>query len=205
MLDLAYENNYLSNRDNYSDIKLLMRLLGNNNYDLVSRLHNLIVLKKSNISKDDLQKIGLSQSEIDDFDTIFSYFKRQFNEDKFEVISARDIFLLIQPYFSSTQENVIVINLNQQYQVIDIHQVFLGFPDQVYIHLRDLFKYPIKSSATSFIIAHSHPFGKCSPSDDDISATRRIKRMSKVLGIELYDHVIFNDKTYYSFLENLKL
>ena len=56
MLDLTYENNYLSNRDNYSDIKLLMRLLGNNNYDLVSRLHNLIVLKKSNISKDDLQE-----------------------------------------------------------------------------------------------------------------------------------------------------
>jgi DNA repair protein RadC len=40
---------------------------------------------------------------------------------------------------------------------------------------------------------------------EDIEVTARLKEAGKVLGINLLDHIIFNHKDCYSFLENDQL
>ncbi|MGH7807113.1 MAG: JAB domain-containing protein, partial [Thermodesulfobacteriota bacterium] len=40
------------------------------------------------------------------------------------------------------------------------------------------------------------------PSKEDIEVTRRLKVAGETLGLGLLDHIIFNKKGYYSFLEN---
>jgi DNA repair protein RadC len=69
------------------------------------------------------------------------------------------------------------------------------------VHPREVFKTAVKRSAASIILAHNHPSGDPTPSQEDISITRRLIEAAKIIGIELLDHVIIGDSTYCSLKE----
>ena len=60
----------------------------------------------------------------------------------------------------------------------------------------------ISERASAVIITHNHPQGELKPNSEDIQVTQRIRESSEILGINLLDHIIFNTKGYYSFVEN---
>jgi DNA repair protein RadC len=65
---------------------------------------------------------------------------------------------------------------------------------------------PVITSAYSFILVHSHPSGDPSPSEADLRLTRRISEASKILQLQLVDHVIVGTpapgrSSYFSFKE----
>jgi DNA repair protein RadC len=53
--------------------------------------------------------------------------------------------------------------------------------------------------ATSVIIAHNHPSGNLSPSNADISLTKKIKEAGEIMNITLLDHLIVTKTSYCSF------
>lgn len=57
-----------------------------------------------------------------------------------------------------------------------------------------------KSSA--IIVVHTHPDGDVQPSRADIIATQQLLSISSLLGIAFNDHIIINEKSYYSFKEH---
>ena len=63
----------------------------------------------------------------------------------------------------------------------------------------------LKAQRNAVIVAHNHPNGELNPSNEDIAVTKSIKEAASVLGIGLLDHIIFNNKGYYSFVENNEL
>ncbi|MCK8600150.1 JAB domain-containing protein [Desulfoferrobacter suflitae] len=89
--------------------------------------------------------------------------------------------------------------------MLAIRTVTVGLVDRVHIHPREVFANPITDRATAIIIAHNHPSGNVKPSEDDKLVTQELKTAGKILGIQLLDHIIFNDKDHYSFLENGRL
>ncbi len=54
-------------------------------------------------------------------------------------------------------------------------------------------------TVAGIIIAHNHPSGTLEASRADIAITQRLKEVSKLVGIELLDHVILAKGGYYSF------
>ncbi len=70
------------------------------------------------------------------------------------------------------------------------------------VHPRDLFRECLRANAFTFIMAHNHPSLLVSPSPEDIKLTRRMYKIGLLLEIPLADHLIFTDKTYFSFREN---
>lgn len=52
--------------------------------------------------------------------------------------------------------------------------------------------------ASSVVFIHTHPQGKCVPSKEDIEITFKLLMGCKILGIELNNHLIFNEEDYYS-------
>ena len=50
-------------------------------------------------------------------------------------------------------------------------------------------------------ICHNHPSGDPTPSQEDISTTKRIYEAGKILGIELLDHIVIGDNKYISLKE----
>jgi DNA repair protein RadC len=48
---------------------------------------------------------------------------------------------------------------------------------------------------------HNHPSGNPEPSAEDISITKKLLEAGKLMDIPLYDHIIFAENTYTSFVE----
>ena len=49
------------------------------------------------------------------------------------------------------------------------------------------------------MIYHTHPGGSVNPSREDLKATADFYKICKGLGIELVEHIIFNELTQFSF------
>ncbi|MDY6950298.1 MAG: JAB domain-containing protein [Thermodesulfobacteriota bacterium] len=54
-------------------------------------------------------------------------------------------------------------------------------------------------------MAHNHSTGGLIPSKDDVAVTKQLKAAGETLGIKLLDHIIFNQKSYYSYFESGEL
>ena len=67
------------------------------------------------------------------------------------------------------------------------------------MHPREVFADAIADRAAGIIIAHNHPSGTLEASRADVAITQRLKEVSKLVGIELLDHVILSKHGYYSF------
>ena len=73
------------------------------------------------------------------------------------------------------------------------------------VHPREVFADPITDRASAIIVARNHPSGSLNPSKEDIEITKQLKSAGETLGIKLLDHIIFNHKGYYSFLEHAEI
>jgi DNA repair protein RadC len=60
----------------------------------------------------------------------------------------------------------------------------------------------ITDRAYSVIVAHNHPSGDPTPSEEDKKVTAQLAVAAGTLGINLLDHIIFARRGYYSFQEH---
>ena len=65
-----------------------------------------------------------------------------------------------------------------------------GTVDHTPVYPREVVKRALELGATALILVHNHPSGDPTPSQDDISMTRRIVALAKPLDIEVHDHII---------------
>lgn len=120
-----------------------------------------------------------------------------------QILHPLDIFQEVRHYANrNSQEYLIVLSLNGAKEVLDITVATIGFVNRAFFHPREVFSEPLKKRATSIAIAHNHPSGQLQPSAEDRQVTRKIALAGEILGIDLVDHVIFTDNSYYSFLEH---
>lgn len=89
--------------------------------------------------------------------------------------------------------------------MLNVRVVSIGLIDRSPVHPREVFADAVADRASGIIVAHNHPAGALEPSSSDIEVTRQLKNAGEILGIELLDHIIFNSKDYFSFLESGKL
>lgn len=55
---------------------------------------------------------------------------------------------------------------------------------------------------SSLILCHNHPSGSLVPSQADIDLTRKLAKGGKLLDIEILDHLILSEDSYYSMADN---
>ncbi len=94
-----------------------------------------------------------------------------------------------------------LIFLDSQHTLLDEKTLFRGTLDKSYIYPRELVKEIFDRDAKSVIFVHNHPSGKTTPSKADISFTNNMRFLLKELEINLLDHIIIGNGSYYSFLE----
>ena len=66
------------------------------------------------------------------------------------------------------------------------------------VHPREVFQAAIAKCGASIVLIHNHPSGDTTPSDADITLTKRLIKAGGILGIEVLDHVIVARKNYLS-------
>jgi len=95
------------------------------------------------------------------------------------------------------KEHFYIIALNSRNH--SIAEVSVGSLNESVVHPREVFAEAIKNKAASVVFAHNHPSGDPEPSEDDLLLTKKLVESGKILGIEVFDHIIVVKDDFFSF------
>ncbi|MGD2250612.1 MAG: DNA repair protein RadC [Candidatus Methanofastidiosia archaeon] len=116
--------------------------------------------------------------------------------------SKEDVVKLLAPYMKyKKQEEFRVLLLNNQKRLINQCLVAIGTIDKAYVHPRDVFRPAVAAGAKSIIIVHNHPSGDPEPSEADYVLTQELCMCSRIVDIEILDHIIIGFSDHVSMKE----
>lgn len=95
-----------------------------------------------------------------------------------------------------------VILLNRSNHVLGIVDISMGGVSGTYVDPKVVFAVALKGNASGIILTHNHPSGSIRPSEADIKLTTRLAECGKLLDINVWDHIILSENSYYSFADD---
>jgi DNA repair protein RadC len=124
-----------------------------------------------------------------------------------EVADVAKVFqdlLNLEDAIDQYKEHFYVMHVNARQQVNLVELVAIGTLNHAEIHPRETYRRAVIEGANSIIIAHNHPSGDTTPSENDIKVTTLLFKAGEVLQIPMEDHIIFTSQgdTFFSFRNN---
>lgn len=108
-----------------------------------------------------------------------------------EIRSPEDAARILAPHMAALpRETLQVILLDGRHRMMDMTQIAEGRVNTVGASMADVFRDAVRRDCPAVILAHNHPSGDPSPSDDDAKLTRKAAEAGKILGVEVLDHVV---------------
>lgn len=96
------------------------------------------------------------------------------------------------------QEEFWVLCLSSSLRLLCARKVFLGTVDRCLVHPRDIFRFAIQKNASRIMVAHNHPMGGTTPSQEDLAITKRLVSVGELIGIPVVDHIIVDKNQFHS-------
>ena len=101
--------------------------------------------------------------------------------------------LFVPYFFGARNELSFVACFDGKLKLLGVKQLSEGTPTANEINLRKITTIALSLNATAVVLAHKHPSGVATPSQEDIFLTHYVQQSLQPLGITLYDHVILTD------------
>jgi len=127
---------------------------------------------------------------------------------KIEIGSPDDIYeimrqvLMRESRIGREKEHFWVIGLAISNKISYIELVSLGSISQAIINPLEVFSLAARKKSPKLILVHNHPSGDLTPSSSDKELTNRLVAGGKILEIEVLDHLIISEESYFSFAGN---
>ena len=201
-------------RSALSDAELIAILIGSGNKN-----ESAVELSKKILSSvgNNLNRLGqLSLNDLMKFKgigeakaiSIFSALelgrrRKTLGDDKtVKIESSITAFEALYPYLADLDhEQFYTMLLNRSNKVIDIVKISQGGVSGTVADSKLIFKSAVEKLASGIILAHNHPSGNLSPSQADITLTRKLQEAGKLLDISVLDHIIIANNEYFSFAD----
>lgn len=165
-------------------------------------LENHPIEKISSLGYEDLIDIkGIESGKACSLLAAFEISRRAFKKEDNSlplINSAKDAVFYLQEIRKSKKEKLMALFLNARNQLLHKEIVSVGVLNANLIHPREIFKPAVDCLAASVILAHNHPSGDASPSEEDVEITKRLQEAGEIMGIELVDHLVVTDKDFKS-------
>ena len=190
-----------------SDQELLAVLLGKGSAQmdvmtLAAKLARVLDEKGLGVRVEDLTGFdGVGEAKATLLLAAIEFARRRIKPEGLKISTPADVLPLIRHFADRKQEHFLAVTINGANEVLQVRVVSIGLIDRSPVHPREVFADALTDRASGIIVAHNHPAGSLEPSRSDIDATKQIKQAGEIVGIVLLDHIIFNRKGYYSFLE----
>lgn len=98
-------------------------------------------------------------------------------------------------------EHVVLLLLDTKCHKIKDFVISKGTVNAALAEPREIFLKAVRYGAVNIVLLHNHPSGDVSPSNADISITKKVFQAGELLGIQLVDHIIIGDNRFFSFRE----
>jgi DNA repair protein RadC len=194
-----------------SDVELLAILIGSgtknaNVFKVAGRLLKLLDENGNSVTVEGLRSVeGVGPAKASLVVAALEFARRRIRPRNMKISFPPDVYPLIRHIADRRQEHFLCISLNGANEVIAVRTVSVGLVNRALVHPREVYADPITDRASAVIVAHNHPSGNLTPSQDDLAITRQLKEAGHTLGIKLLDHLIFNHEGYHSLLEQGQL
>ena len=122
--------------------------------------------------------------------------------DNVTVHSSRGAEALLHDNLSTLDhEEVWIIYLRTNCSLIGSEMISRGTLDQTSVDCRTVLRQSLLNNAGGIILLHNHPSGDSQPSQADIRFTDRLRQACSLMGINLVDHIIVAEESFFSFCE----
>jgi len=112
--------------------------------------------------------------------------------------AAYKLFRACMEFLDEEKEHFLMLSLDTKNQLKAVHIISIGSVNATIVHPREVFKNAILESAAAILVGHNHPSGDPTPSQPDIDITKKLVESGKILGVEMYDHIVFGDTRFIS-------
>lgn len=190
-----------------SDQELLAVLIGKGTpamgvMTLSGKLARVIDEKGLGIRIEDLTRFeGVGDAKATVILAAIEFARRRIKPEGTKIETPADLLPHVRHYADRKQEHFLCASINGANEILNIRVVSIGLIDRTPVHPREVFADALSDRASAIIVAHNHPSGGLEPSASDVEVTRQLKEAGSVIGITLLDHIIFNRREYFSFLE----
>lgn len=195
-----------------SDAELLAILLGTGRkgesvLSVARKLLKSAPLEKlTSLTPDEFRAIsGIGSAKACELLASIELGKRLFQNKKVtisQLLKPQDVFDSLKDIRESKKEHFVVFFLDSRNQQIYREIISVGTINASLVHPREVFEPAVKHLAVQVILAHNHPSGDLSPSEEDLTVNKRLSEAGKLLGIEVLDHIIVTKGSFSSFKEN---
>lgn len=198
-----------------SDAELIAILIGSGNtemtaVDLSKHIlnttgNNLHQLAKLNLH--DLMKFkGIGEAKAISIISALELGRRRKEAEPFKrakITCSADAYELMKPdLLDQGNEEFWIILMDRANNVIKKQNISKGGVSGTVADPKLIFNQALQQQASGMVLVHNHPSGNTKPSEADIKLTKKIKEGGTLLEINVLDHIIFTDHSYYSFADN---
>lgn len=99
------------------------------------------------------------------------------------------------------REAFVVLHLSAKHKIVSLEVVSIGTLSATLVHPREVFKGALLANCSAIALAHAHPSGDPTPSNEDLALTRQLMEGGELLGIRVVDHVVLGDENHVSLRE----
>lgn len=96
------------------------------------------------------------------------------------------------------EEHMWAVHLNTQNRISGVTEVSIGGLAQTAANPAEVFRTAILAGTAALVMVHNHPSGDCTPSPEDLLATKRLVEVGRLIGIPIVEHLILGDDNYFS-------
>ena len=122
--------------------------------------------------------------------------------DKVAVSSPKVVFRMMLPLLRGLDhEECWVIFLNRANYVLGKEKMSVGGLESTVVDVKAILRRALERKATGVILVHNHPSGSAMPGQADIRQTAILKKALQTCEVQLIDHVVVAEDSWYSFAD----
>ncbi len=171
--------------------------------EAIKKFNGLVGVLDASISElQQINEIGPSNAfGVKLIQAVSERYKKEKINPKVLLNSPRTIFEYLQEKIGKEKkEHFTVLCFDTRNNLI-VSDISIGTLNASLVHPREVFNQAILNHSSHVVVAHNHPSGDPTPSEEDIATTRRLVAAGDILGITVVDHVIITNNNYSSLKE----
>ena len=122
--------------------------------------------------------------------------------DAADIYEIMRIILTEENRLTDLQEHCWAIALDKTSKILNIELIGIGSVDMVIVKPMDVLRVPVLKAASSIVLVHNHPSNTLKPSEGDKNVTDRMIWACRIMEMQLIDHIIITENSYFSFAES---
>jgi DNA repair protein RadC len=125
------------------------------------------------------------------------------SQQKIQMIKcSNDAFRILYPQLADlSHEEFWFLHLNRGNRLLKMERLSIGGVSGTSVDVRLVIKSALEQRSSSLILAHNHPSGNLQASQSDRQMTQKIREAAALFDIQIADHLIVGQESYFSFAD----